>query len=335
MRAPRSTASANGDNGAVARTETPPAPPARPPLRSRVSTLATPWWVGVLITVLLFTTACWTVLAPWQFRRHHDRDAQNASVAEALATAPAPVDTYLPVGSPPSADEIWRRVTVTGTFLPGDQVYARLRANTQGYPAAEVVLPLRLTDGTVLLVDRGYVPDADVRAGRVPVAPPAGPITVTGRVQADQPDPLGRAPVVENGLIQVYGVDSGRLAGLGGPVRPGFIQLVAGSPGVLAPIGVPDADTGPFLSYAWQWCAFGAMALLAVGYFMWRQVTDPPDAVDEDGPGGGDRSGGVGPGATDPGPAGDFDGRQPVPSGARPIDRRPGRKAFDRAELYD
>ena len=324
--------------------ETPPAPPDRPPLRARLAKLATPWWVGVVLTALLFTTACWTILAPWQFRRHHERDAQNAAVAEALVTAPAPVGTYLPLGSAPNQGDIWRRVTVTGTFLPADQVYARLRSNTEGYPAAEVIVPMRLTDGTLLLVDRGYVPDADVRAGRVPSPPPVGPTTVTGRVQDDQPDPLHRAPVVEKGLTQVYGVDSARLAGLGGPVRPGFIQLVADTPGVLAPIGVPDADSGPFLSYAWQWCAFGAMALIALAYFMWRQVTDPPEDDDEQEPVDEQQridsehsDGAAAPPPTRP----DLDGgagprpHEAAAGSGRVTGQRRGRGGFDRSELYD
>lgn len=255
--------------------------------RRRFAFLARPGWLTAIVGALAFTAACWLILAPWQFSRHAERDAQNAAIDAALNADPVPAEDFLSVAHEPAPDAIWRRVTATGTFDPAGQVYVRLRQDNDGNPAAEVVVPLRLSDGGVLLVDRGYVPDADVRAGRAAPDLPTGPVTVTGRVQDDQPDPSHRKPVVQLGLKNVYGIESAALAGDSDQIRQGFIQLVAGTPGSLAEIGVPQTDDGPFLSYALQWCAFGGMSLLALGYFVFREATNPlgPDGRAYDSPG--------------------------------------------------
>ena len=72
---------------------------------------------------------------------------------------------------------------------PTSRSIVRLRQQN-GSGAAEVVVPFVLTDGTRILVDRGYI----VHRRRLPPASsrrpvPAGQVTVTGRVSADQPDP--------------------------------------------------------------------------------------------------------------------------------------------------
>ena len=63
----------------------------------------------------------------------------------------------------------------------------------------------------------------------------------------------------------------------------GYIQLTDGSPGVLTPIELPQTDSGPFLSYALQWEAFGVIALIGLGVFIYREAADPrpPDDRDE------------------------------------------------------
>ena len=40
----------------------------------------------------------------------------------------------------------------------------------------------------------------------------------------------------------------------------------------LDPIPLPMLDAGPYLSYGLQWLAFGIMAPLAIGYFVWSEV---------------------------------------------------------------
>ena len=280
------------------------------PRRRSLRFLITPWWIGVIVTVLLFAAACWMILAPWQFRRNSERQAQIAAVVAAVGADPVPVDEFLRVGEPPAKGSTYRQASATGTFETDRQVYVRLRQDNDGNPAAEVLVPFRLDDGTVLVLDRGYVSDDSVRQGLAAPDPPVGRVTITGRAQPDQPDPSHRAPVKVHGLSTAYGIEPAAIAGAGEPVRDGFLELVDGSPGVLTAVDVPQSDEGPFLSYAWQWSAFGVMALLAVGYFAVREYTDPRDESDDE----------------EPPPE-----QEPVAAGSRP--RRRG--SFDKSELYD
>jgi cytochrome oxidase assembly protein ShyY1 len=234
----------------------------------RLRFLLRPGWVAVTLVVLLFATACYTLLAPWQFRRNHERSSTNAAVQRSFTAAPVPLDELGP-GSE------WRLATLTGSYVADGEAVARLRT-VQGEPAFEVLTPFRLTGGEVVLVDRGFVRPNDVtQVGDYP-APPVGRVELVARIRADETDPQHRNAFTDQtngGRRQVYAVDSRTVArAIGLSIRPGYVQLERGSPGVLAPLPLPELDAGPFLSYALQWLAFGTMSLLALAYFTWREI---------------------------------------------------------------
>ncbi len=252
-------------------TETPPDGPS--PRRPGLRALLHPGWIAVIALALVFTWACWFILAPWQFGRHEERNALNAQIDFAITAAPASVTEFLPLQAQPAITDTWRAVSASGTFVPDQQVFIRLR-QWQGTPAQEIVVPFLLSDGTRILIDRGFVTEISLSAGELPAALPSGEVTIIGRVTQDQPDPLNRPPQTSSaGRKEAYGIDSAALLGSAPGARSGFIQLVDGTPGVLIPVGLPDEDDGPYLSYALQWCVFGAVALLAVGFFAYREVT--------------------------------------------------------------
>ena len=66
----------------------------------------------------------------------------------------------------PAPSAAWRTVTATGSFVPDEQAYVRLR-QYQGSNAKEVVVPFVLPDGTRILVDRGYISDTELANGRL------------------------------------------------------------------------------------------------------------------------------------------------------------------------
>ena len=323
-------------------------PPASKP--RRFAFLAKPGWIGAIVGALAFTAACWLILAPWQFNRSAQNDATNAQVDAALHDAAVPVRQYLSTTTQPPAGTTYKLVTATGTFDPDHVTYVRLRQDSQGNPVSEVVLPMRLTDGTVLLVDRGYQSFGDIKAGVALPPVPTGVVTVTGRVQQDQTDPKNRQPRFEAGLHQAWAVNADALAGMDGTagadgnVLLGYIQLAVPSPGVLTEIGMPQTSVGPYFSYALQWCAFGGMSILAIAYFIFREATDPrgpderdvaypertryPDEIAE-------ASASV-PGVEPP-PIGDMAPAAPVDPGPgrRGRAKRPSRDGFDRSQLFD
>lgn len=238
----------------------------------RLRFLLRPGWLALTLAVLAFAIACFAVLAPWQFGRHAERKATNEAIDRSFSAATVPVEQVLPGGAPPTADTEWRTVTLTGSYLADDEVVARLRT-VQGQPAFEVLTPFRLTDGAVVLVDRGYLRPVESAVPDYP-APPSGTRELTARIRADERDPRARAALPgEDGHQQVYAVDSRAVAAVTGlSIRPGYLQLSDGSPGVLTARPLPELEAGPFLSYALQWLTFGTMALLAWLYFSWREI---------------------------------------------------------------
>jgi cytochrome oxidase assembly protein ShyY1 len=77
----------------------------------------------------------------------------------------------------------------------------------------------------------------------------------------------------------VYAADSRQLSQIAGlPVDPGYLLLIAQQPGGLSVIPLPATSDGPFLSYAWQWLTFGAMALFGLGYFVRLEILQRREA---------------------------------------------------------
>ena len=243
---------------------------------ARLRFLLTPRWIALIIGAVAFALACYLILAPWQFGRNAQQSAQNSAVASAIKAAPVPITQLMSTTAQPAQGAIWHRVTVTGTFDAAREVYIRLRQDANGNPASEVVVPFVTADGRRVLVDRGYVSFTSVQQRAPLPALPSGTVTVTGRVQADQTDPKHRPAVLAPDGRMQYTAASSTLAGPG-TVFLGYLQLTDTSPGVITAIGLPQQDTGPFFSYALQWLAFGAIAVLGIGYFIYREFSDPAD----------------------------------------------------------
>lgn len=237
--------------------------------------LLRPGWLALTVVVFTFAICCYTLLAPWQFRRDNEQVTQNNALTTSFTAKPAPAAQLLPPGTKPDKNTEWHLVSITGTYLPSAEVVARLRT-VQGQGAYEVLTPLRATDGTVYLIDRGYV-GLSSDSGVLPyAAAPGGQVTVVARVRSDETDPKNRAAFADastNGKLQSYTVDSRVVAKSSGlTIRPGYFQLDQNQPGVLSPLPLPQLESGPYFSYALQWLAFGTMALLGWLYFTIREL---------------------------------------------------------------
>jgi len=242
-----------------------------------VGFLVRPGWVALTAVVVLFAVACFTLLAPWQFRRNDEKRARNDAVRTSFELPPQPIES-MPADGPE-----WRQVVLTGGYLAEAEVVARLRT-VQGEPAFEVLTPMRLASGDAVLVDRGYLRaatgrGAGGRGNQIPdyAAPPQGEVTVVGRLRRDEGTTGGRPPVTDGGRLQVYTIDAATVAqatDISGGLRPGYVPLNAEQPGVLGALPLPQLDAGPHLSYALQWLAFGTMALVGWVLVVRRELTD-------------------------------------------------------------
>lgn len=256
----------------------------------RLTFLLRPSWLVLALVVGGFAYACFTVLAPWQLGKNTSTEERNERVAASMSQDPVPVGDLLGAGGA-SVDAEWRRVIAEGRYLPDSDVLVRLR-NIEGQPAYEVVTPFVLDDGRTILVDRGYV--RPVLGNEVPQIPaaPADPVRIEARIRMSEGTVDGKDPFTDAGYLQVYFVDSGQIAQAAGlDLLDGYLQLDSDQPGVLTPIPLPHLDAGPYLSYGLQWLAFGIMAPLGLGYFVWAELRERRKAKAKPGAGDGENDG--------------------------------------------
>ncbi|MGE0216527.1 SURF1 family cytochrome oxidase biogenesis protein [Mycolicibacterium sp.] len=233
--------------------------------------LLRPQWLALYVVVAAFAYLCFTVLAPWQLGKNTQTSRENAQISRSLDAEPVPVTTVLPGQDSAAPDEQWQRVTATGRYLPDAQVVARLRL-IDGDPAFEVLVPFVVDGGPTVLVDRGYV--KPVEGSAVPPIEPAPrePVTITARLRDSEGLATGKDPFDADGARQVYSINTEQIAALTGvPLTGSYLQLVEDQPGGLGVIPLPHLDAGPFLSYGIQWIAFGVLAPIGVGYFVYSE----------------------------------------------------------------
>jgi cytochrome oxidase assembly protein ShyY1 len=230
------------------------------------------WIISHLFVLLLVVTM--VNLGLWQIRRLDERRDRNRVVEEHIARAPVPLGDLLTTGSDGGEvkDAAYRRVTVTGTYEPDDQVLVRGRS-LEGNPGSWVLTPLRQADGSLVVVNRGWIAN-DGTYDAVPrsFAPAEGPVRVEGLVQEPQTrGSFGPKDPPTGRLTSLARVDVARYARqLRGDVVPAWIQLRSETPkppaSAAAPVvlGPPELDEGPHFSYAVQWFIFSLIAV--VGY---------------------------------------------------------------------
>lgn len=228
-------------------------------------------WTAYVGVAVLFAIAC-SFLSNWQFDRNAERSRQLALVAENYDADPVALATLIPEGASLDPGDEWRPVVLTGTYLREDQLLARNRAHG-GTAAYEILVPLRLDDGRVFLINRGWEPPGNTQAlpDRLP-APPDGAVTVVARLKAGEALPASGRGAPEG---QVPSIHLPLVASLLSPQDGDRLEtsaygwLVSESPApATAPnaLEAPSADPGPYLSYAIQWILFAIMGFIFIAY---------------------------------------------------------------------
>lgn len=239
-------------------------------------------WRRSLALVIVFAVGC-GLLSWWQFARREETARASALIAANAEAAPQPLADVLPSRTGYRPDQEWLTVRVRGTYLLQHQLLVRNRVNG-GNPGFEVLTPLRQDDGSVFVLDRGWVPIGTTqdRPDSVP-APPRGRVVVDARLQADEGPLAGRtAPGGE-----IPSVDLAEVAeGITGPTWTGaYGQVRSESPApALTPVRLQPStdvgvDEGTHLSYAVQWILFAVIAFGALGWSIRRDLRDAGDEV--------------------------------------------------------
>jgi surfeit locus 1 family protein len=214
-------------------------------------------------------------LGVWQLDRAAQKIALKQSIEERSALPPLPAHALAT-----SADElpaqVHRRITLVGEWVSSATVFLDNR-QMNGRVGFFVVTPLKLSDGSAVLVQRGFVVrDVDERARLPAIATPPGPVSVGGRI-APPPARLYEFGASDGGAIR-QNLDLSvfaRETRLG--LRPlSVLQLdggLAGSAdGLQRDWPQAQVDVSRHHGYAFQWFALCA---LVAGLYVWFQIIRP------------------------------------------------------------
>ncbi len=240
-----------------------------------------PKWVAFHLLVVVGIVAMIN-FGFWQLRRLDERQAFNARIEERYDAPPLPIDELVTPGVDPD-EVVWRPVTTGGEYLVDEGILVVNRSQN-GRAGVNTVVPLLLDDGRVLLVNRGFVP----QAFEIPPVP-GTEVEVTGRLRPSQERRLGQlSDPTDGALEEVQRLQLDRLeAQFDEPLVPMYIDLIESAPaepeGVPQPVIAPDLSEGNHLSYAAQWFIFSLA--LAVGWVLAvrRSISNRRTGLDEAG----------------------------------------------------
>ncbi|GAA4683421.1 SURF1 family cytochrome oxidase biogenesis protein [Frondihabitans cladoniiphilus] len=230
-------------------------------------------WLGYLGVAVAFALIC-VILSHWQWDRRTENLTELNRLNANYNAKPVEVTSILPSLTSYTANDEYRPVKVTGTYLADKFFLARDRSYN-GFPGFEVLVPLKTASGDVFIVDRGWVATGNTHdyPDSIP-APPTGTVTVTARLAASEPQISGRTDVPNSNEVAVIGLKDLQ-SKLQLPTYTGaYGQLVRESPSVAKlPFLAqkPTIDYGLNLSYAIQWVMFAVAAFGFLIYVIRRE----------------------------------------------------------------
>ncbi|RKQ37135.1 SURF1 family cytochrome oxidase biogenesis protein [Kocuria tytonis] len=228
--------------------------------------LGSPAWIGWFLLACAAAVVC-LYLAQWQMSRNDHLVAENAKITGNYDAPAYRESEGLPLFEHYDDARTWHPVELRGTYMPEDTVLIRNRPH-DGRVGYDVLVPLRTNDGTVVAVDRGWIPtdnSANGMPSEVP-APPAGTVTVTARLKpsegiVDRGAPEGQAASIDlPALTDRWGE---QLA------TGGYGELLSEDPAAASTPQAgerPEVAYGPHLSYSMQWYAFAVLVFVAYAY---------------------------------------------------------------------
>ena len=237
--------------------------------------LFTPRWLGALALALVYAVVGYH-LGHWQYGRHEFKVQRTALLDAHYRAEPLPVTDVLTDRPVNRAADDWTRITATGTYA-GEQLLVRNRPNN-GVFGYEVLAPLRLADGSTVVVDRGWVQNSARGAAVLPEIPPApqGQVDVVGWVRPLENTDDKNLPSGQVASISLPDVEKEwNSAVLDGYVVLDAEKLPDGTiPARPAPLAEPDRSLGPHQAYAFQWWMSMPVGLLLIWLGLRRELRD-------------------------------------------------------------
>jgi cytochrome oxidase assembly protein ShyY1 len=224
--------------------------------------LTRPKWILFHLLCLIGIISM-VLLSLWQFDRMVERRNFNDDVRDRTSL---PLIDIADVDSADlnPADVEWRSAGAKGVYLVDEQVTIANRSQN-GRAGSNVVTPLRLDDGRIVLVNRGFVALTD----SAPDAP-AGEVRVVGTLRAGESRRTGQPADAPGDLDEFLRLDIDRLDDqIDGDLLDVVLALEQSDPAesaLLEPVPLPELDSGPHLSYAIQWLIFATA--VAIGWVL-------------------------------------------------------------------
>jgi len=232
-----------------------------------------PRWIAALL-LALGVAAAFAALGQWQL----ERSLESTVVDTRDTETPVALDTVAEPQAVMTTDASGRLVTVSGTWVAGDdltvtgRLSGRDASDAAGEPGDWVVRHLVTEGGASLAVAVGYVA---VGAG-IPSLP-IGEVQLTGRYVPSESPQLSDFEAGERTAIAV--ADLINLWGGVDTVYSGYLVLDAAPVG-MSTIAAPPPDLPTDLNllnlfYAIEWVIFGGFAV----YLWWRLVKDEQEKL--------------------------------------------------------
>jgi cytochrome oxidase assembly protein ShyY1 len=243
--------------------------------------LLTPRWLAAAVLAVAAALVM-ARLGEWQLHRYEERHAINTRIDAADSTKAVPLTSVVApptaagrAGPGPGNSVAWTKVTFDGRYDPTHEIQARDRT-VNGDVGFEILTPLLLSDGTGVLVDRGWVPAPDAGARAAPVVPaaPTGLVTVVGQVHLSEsrPTPIEhRDGRLDTRRISVPGL----AAQMPFPVYGAYVLLTGQTPAndpAFTKIPIDGEDDWQNAGYTVQWELFALMTLYAYLYYARKEA---------------------------------------------------------------
>ena len=213
-----------------------------------------------MIPILVFGlagTAVLVALCLWQLRRLEWKEAILDRIETRLALAPGALPD-----SPDEAEDIYRPVRLTGRIVAGRELHVLTSAKPGG-PGFRVIAPFETAAGRLILIDRGYVPEAEKALARA-----TGPAAITGNLHwPDETDSFTPDPNLERNIWFARDVAAMARALDTEPVL--VVVRDTSLPGARAlPVSVDIPND--HLQYALTWAALACVWLVMTGVWLLR-----------------------------------------------------------------
>ncbi|MCL1594747.1 MAG: SURF1 family protein [Actinomycetia bacterium] len=242
-----------------------------------MSTLKEPRWILAIIIALVLT-AMFVRLGSWQLERLDERKASNVLVEARSFDDPRPLEALIGQYGEGADALIHRQAIVTGRYRLNDEFFSVGRTYDD-LSGTMVMTPLELDDGSTMIVVRGLVPPGTDGPPAIGYAPPAGTVTLVGRLDdGEEPLRIGEPDPDDGVLRSLSRVDLAYInTWLDGDVLPVSLTLTMQAPQNVGdtpfPIPPDELTEGRHLGYAVQWFAFALIVLFGVAMLVWKAGT--------------------------------------------------------------